>query len=68
MPSMIPQSEITASAPMSIIRIIACPPPPLGEPVKVNTMINPKSTSEIPLVRDRSTRLEALVDASGMIR
>ena len=46
-PSMMPQARLQPSAPMSIVRTSSRPASAtLSEPVKVRTMIRPKSTSE----------------------
>ena len=65
-PSMIPQTILHPSAPMSIVRTSArSASATLSEPVKVSTMIRPKSTSEMRSAGS-STRLEDFVVSSGI--
>ena len=63
---MIPQAILQPSAPMSIVRTSSRPASAtLSEPVKVSTMIRPKSTSEMRSFGS-STRLEDLPGSSDM--
>ena len=64
--SMMPQARLHPSAPMSMVRTSArSASATLSEPVKVRTMINPKSTSAMRSLGS-STRLVDLMGSSGM--
>ena len=63
---MMPQARLQPRAPMSMVRTSSRPASAtLSEPVKVRTMIRPKSTSEMRSFGS-STRLEDLMGSSDM--